>query len=302
MQKSYASKILWFGEQCVLKGSNALAVPFNRFYGKWALNNKVNSPKPDLQPFVQYLDQAATNDNFPSLNIEQFKLDLAKGLYFKSNIPEGYGLGSSGALCAGVFDRYGADQEQSSLPGLKKHLGAIESFFHGASSGTDPLVSYLGKPILIKANGEIQIVRLPETSLPEGFTFFLLDTGIKRQTTPYVRQFLGQYQQASFKQFVDTRLVPTTNLVIEDFLSGQWVDLWSHWSDLSILQYEKMSDWIPVAFHPIWKSGLEGALFKLKLCGAGGGGFLLGITKDWPHFLETHGTTFSLIPIPTIKS
>ena len=38
---------------------------------------------------------------------------------------------------------------------------------------------------------------------------------------------------------------------------------------------------IPEQFRPVWQQGLEGDLFKLKVCGAGGGGFLLGITKDF---------------------
>ncbi len=31
----------------------------------------------------------------------------------------------------------------------------------------------------------------------------------------------------------------------------------------------------------IWESGLQRNDFKMKLCGSGGGGFLLGISKDF---------------------
>ena len=29
-----------------------------------------------------------------------------RGLYFESTIPQGFGIGSSGALCAAIYDRY----------------------------------------------------------------------------------------------------------------------------------------------------------------------------------------------------
>jgi mevalonate kinase len=31
----------------------------------------------------------------------------------------------------------------------------------------------------------------------------------------------------------------------------------------------------------LWETGLETGDFCLKICGAGGGGFLLGFAKDW---------------------
>ena len=38
---------------------------------------------------------------------------------------------------------------------------------------------------------------------------------------------------------------------------------------------------IPPDFKKIWRYGLDSNDYKLKLCGAGGGGFILGITKDF---------------------
>jgi len=36
-----------------------------------------------------------------------------------------------------------------------------------------------------------------------------------------------------------------------------------------------MREMIPPSLHQSWKEGLEGRDYKLKLCGAGGGGFFL---------------------------
>ena len=37
---------------------------------------------------------------------------------------------------------------------------------------------------------------------------------------------------------------------------------------------------IPKLYREIWKKGLEDKTYFLKLCGAGGGGFLMGITPS----------------------
>jgi mevalonate kinase len=38
---------------------------------------------------------------------------------------------------------------------------------------------------------------------------------------------------------------------------------------------------IPSNYHEIWKKGIESNAFYLKLCGSGGGGFILGFTRDY---------------------
>ena len=37
---------------------------------------------------------------------------------------------------------------------------------------------------------------------------------------------------------------------------------------------------IPAKFHDLWKTGLETNDYYLKLCGSGGGGYMLGFTED----------------------
>jgi len=38
---------------------------------------------------------------------------------------------------------------------------------------------------------------------------------------------------------------------------------------------------IPKGFHDLWKQGLESEEYFLKLCGSGGGGFVMGFTRDY---------------------
>ena len=37
---------------------------------------------------------------------------------------------------------------------------------------------------------------------------------------------------------------------------------------------------IPKKFHQLWASGIESNDYYLKLCGSGGGGYILGFTED----------------------
>jgi mevalonate kinase len=57
-------------------------------------------------------------------------------MYFDSSIPQGYGVGSSGALVAAIYDRYAQDKitvlENSwKVIAAKKHILSNGSFFHG---------------------------------------------------------------------------------------------------------------------------------------------------------------------------
>ncbi|MBK7869982.1 MAG: hypothetical protein IPJ74_04455 [Saprospiraceae bacterium] len=157
-------------------------------------------------------------------------------------------------------------------------MAQIESFFHGTSSGTDPLICYLNKPVLIHPGGQIQIVKIPIYST---LTFFLLDTKIARSTGPMVHYFLEKCKEPTFSEKVDNELVAHTNLAIADFLQAEWEHLFEDVTEISRFQMEHLAGMTPDHFHAVWKKGLQGNLYRLKMCGAGGGGFILGCTRDW---------------------
>ena len=85
-----------------------------------------------------------------TFDLEALNKDVADGMYFDSSIPQGYGVGSSGALVAAIYDKYTIEKitvlenlTREKLLKLKTIFGKMESFFHGKSSGLDPLNSYL---------------------------------------------------------------------------------------------------------------------------------------------------------------
>ena len=85
--------------------------------------------------------------NSQYLNISKLIKDFDSGWTLRGNIPTGYGIGSSGAVCAAILDKY--QYESADIETSHNQLIQMESYFHGKSSGLDPLVSFYDKPVLI---------------------------------------------------------------------------------------------------------------------------------------------------------
>ena len=62
-------------------------------------------------------------------------------------------------------------------------------FYHGTSSGLDPLICYLNLPILIKSKTDLGTVGIPDSNNGKG-AVFLLNTGEVGNTQPLVQHFL----------------------------------------------------------------------------------------------------------------
>jgi mevalonate kinase len=200
-------------------------------------------------------------------------------MWFGSNIPEGAGLGSSGALVAAIYDRY-KTEENNNLKELKGQLALLERHFHGKSSGTAPLVSYLCTPLRIESNGSVH----PAPHRPQnkfGPTMFLVDTAIRSKTNHLVEWFLSRWNNdRAFRKIIDNRYEP-----LVDRLIGEFSDSYDHrvWDDLRLLseiQQSIFQPMIPDSFKDHFAKGLKSDHFLLKLCGSGGGGFMLGFTKE----------------------
>lgn len=280
---TYPAKVLLFGEHILMRGASALAAPLPLYSGHWAWS-PADAPVKQLQLHA-WADYLHAQQPEIDLNAEDFRADLRKGLYFHSNIPTGYGLGSSGALCAAVYDRYAAHKilaaDTDRLPELRRILAVMESFFHGASSGVDPLICYLDHPVLLRPDGGIEPVSLPSLQA-NGLILFLLDSGRSRQTGPLVQYFKKSCENPAFEQLVQGELVYHSDAAIHAWLEGRPDDLRRHFFAVSAFQVERLAPMIPEELHQPWREGLTQGRFALKLCGAGGGGFFLGLAGDMP--------------------
>ena len=132
-------------------------MPYPAFFGTWGFRKGMEAD-PDLLRLAQHLE----DETWPvRISVDAFKKELAAGLYFRSTIPVGYGLGSSGAVVAGVFDRYSQGQTLEDLNALRSILGKMESCFHGKSSGLDPLVCYQQQALLLQGKGSFSPAEVP---------------------------------------------------------------------------------------------------------------------------------------------
>ncbi|MBC7713744.1 MAG: mevalonate kinase [Rhizobacter sp.] len=283
IEKKFYSKVLLFGEFSVIQSSMGLCIPYTLFDGKLTFRRDNTAViDPELKAFSLFIKQLIDNNQLNcQFDITSFEFDISQGLYFDSTIPQGYGVGSSGALVAAIFDRY--EQENHStldIAKLKKIFSQMESHFHGASSGVDPLISYLNSPILIKNKNDLGSVVIPKFPKGKG-GIFLLNTKRSRKTEPLVNLFLEKTKNVQFNDLCENQLKPITNDCIKNFLDADTKGLLENFKKLSEFQFEHFSPMIPTLYRDLWVEGIKTNDYSLKLCGAGGGGFLMGITSDF---------------------
>lgn len=288
-EKSFNSKVLLFGEYSVIRESMALCIPYRLFDGRLAFRRDHGGQVDgELKEFSKYLKTLKKSDElFFDFDINSFDFDIGQGLHFDSSIPQGHGVGSSGALCAAIFDRYSKEGQspKNDIMYLKRIFSLMESHFHGASSGVDPLISYINRPIIINRK-EVLEVSLPHFSEGPG-AIFLLNSGRARRTEPLVNLFLEKCKSDSYADICDSVLTPITNHCVNSFLEGDMSSLFGHFRELSDFQYRHFLPMIPKLFRDLWMDALKDEQFYLKICGAGGGGFLLGMTSNFESTCES---------------
>jgi len=285
----FYAKILLFGEYGIIKDSKGLAIPYNSYQGALKLSEELSDSAKDsnnkLKAFYTYLSELDHKDL--DLRLNEFKSDIDKGMYFDSSIPQGYGVGSSGALVASVYDRYANNKitvlenlTRDKLLKLKSVFSLMESFFHGKSSGLDPLNSYLSLPILINSKDNIEATGIPSQKEGKG-AVFLLDSEMTGETQPMVNIFMNKMKNEGFRNMIDKDFARYTDACIDDFLHGNVQSLFGNVKKLSRVVLKHFKPMIPDTFHKLWKQGLESNDYYLKLCGSGGGGYILGFTEDY---------------------
>lgn len=354
----FPAKLLLFGEYSILLGSSALSLPFPHFNASLKLsceepgtssvmlaNSNTESiqgtgsddasggeaeSNRQLRHFFNYLvDDKTGIDAFLDLNC--FLADLNKDMYLQSDIPQRYGLGSSGALCASVYHRYylvrnhpvksfctagsqdplppemnlksggGVDEQNPLQPPdhetmsvLRNRFKMMESFFHGKSSGFDPLVSYLKMPLLQGKDGTVAYVTIKScSSMPK---VMLVDSGLHGETRPLVHDFLQKFIPGGLITSQGKELTRLTDAAIVAFLSNNSDESWNSITQLSQFQLKEFIQLVPQNLRAVWSEGIRTGIFSLKLCGSGGGGYLLCFTRN----SETAAAYFDRKKIRTI--
>lgn len=285
----FYSKILLFGEYGIIKDSKGLSIPYNFYNGalktdglqsETTIKSNIN-----LKRFLVYLK--TINPELVTFDMDALEDDINAGMYFDSSIPQGYGVGSSGALVAAIYDKYAQNKitvlenlTREKLLKLKTIFSDMESFFHGKSSGLDPLNSYLSIPILINSKDNIEATGIPSQKADGKGAVFLLDSGIIGETAPMVSIFMEKMKQEGFRKMLKNQFIKHTDACVDDFLQGDIKSLFSNTKKLSKVVLNHFKPMIPQEFHELWKKGIDTNDYYLKLCGSGGGGYILGFTED----------------------
>ena len=267
---TWPGKLLLFGEYTVLLGGDALAVPVTGLTGEWVVDTVPDHRLMRVLERIQDRERREGN-SFP-LDLERFRAFLEEGGRFRSTIPEGCGLGSSGALVAALIETFGSQALPTQLADRQRLLAQVENLFHGNSSGLDPLVSLERQAI--RVNGTDQSV--DTVPAQPNAHWFLLDTELPRETAPLVHQFHQRLEEEdTYPQAITTSLLPVVEAAITHLLAADDAALWASLQELNALQAELFTPMIPRAIQSIWSH----PDYLLKLCGAGGGGFFLGYSR-----------------------
>ena len=147
----FYGKILLFGEYGVIFNSMALTIPYTHFKGELSFISKykytdfewAQESNQALKEYALHLVELKKNQGTPCLlDLGKLQRDIEKGMYFESPIPQGYGIGSSGALVAAIYSKYAEEKIKSdrrlsskSVLRLKEIFSKMEAYYHGKSSG-----------------------------------------------------------------------------------------------------------------------------------------------------------------------
>ena len=278
MRDRFYSKVILFGEYSMIFDATALMIPLKRFSAQWQLplsfNRAASLPSnQSLKRFCQYLSE---NEALSSLfDLQTLRRDLNEGLFLASNVPSGYGLGSSGTLVAAVYDRYAIRKTEDYLQ-LKTLFGQMESHFHGSSSGIDPLQCYLGQPFKITPEG-VQL--LSDDFLKKDIHICLIDTKIKSNTKPLVNHLKAQRDNPEFLSRFQSEYVPCVTSCIDSMIEGNKELFFSSLKQLTKGQLEFLRPMVTDNTLDLFTADYD-FNFGVKISGSGGGGYVLGFTDN----------------------
>ena len=278
MRDRYYSKVILFGEYSMIFDATALMIPLKRFSAQWQFPQSRNrtaslTSNQSLKRFCQYLSEKEELSNL--FDLQALRRDLKEGLFLASNVPSGYGLGSSGTLVAAVYDRYAIKKTDDYL-NLKTLFGQMESHFHGSSSGIDPLQCYVGKPFKITPQG-MQI--LSENFLKKSIHICLIDTKIKSNTKPLVNHFKAQRENPEFLNRFQSEYVPCVTSCINSLILDNKELFFNSLKQLTKGQLEFLRPMITDNTLDLFTSDFD-FHFGVKISGSGGGGYVLSFTDN----------------------
>jgi mevalonate kinase len=116
--------------------------------------------------------------------------------------------------------------------------------------------------------------------------FFVFDTRTKAGTEKLMKEFLSLQDLPEFRKvYLSDYLPAVNNLYREIILSNQAV-IKSLIKSISAFQLKYFLRMIPEAVRQFWTEGIQSEEYFMKLCGSGGGGYLLVYSEKELNLLK----------------
>lgn len=274
------------GEYGVVIGGSALTLPFQAFSAQIRSVKDIPHDKQKeaqqslvyLKLLYDYIQDLPATAFHAAPDLAHFSVSL-NDYWLDVNIPIGFGLGSSGAVSAAIYDLFFPGSGTLSLEQQKEDLAAIESYFHGKSSGVDALTCHAATALRFHSSGSIDRVEFNPAKIPGDYRFFLLNSGERSDTGPLVKHFLDQMKDPGFKRSMEEEYLPLNQHLIESLLGEREADPAMLLGLISDFQRQYFREMIPDSMMDLWIEGQVSQEYFLKLNGSGGG-MLLGITHE----------------------
>lgn len=263
--KIFPGKVLLFGEYTVIHGEDTLAIPLYKKTANWDYDDLEFESRESLDKFIDYL----IVQGIGKVDLKRFSNEWKDGLFLESNIPKGYGAGSSGSVVASVYDAF-MDKETTDYNELRALFIKMENFFHGSSSGVDPLVSYFGKSIHL-SKGDVHLIDSESLLINN---LYLWDSGVSRSTAPLVDWYKSSYNEF-LKPIVEEKLIPANQKLITSYLDNNKSSFKQFFEQLEKIQLKYLVPMFPRKIKDSLLVLKENYDISFKLCGAGGGGYYL---------------------------
>ena len=113
-----------------------------------------------------------------------------------------------------------------------------------------------------------------------------------------IKIFADRAKTPQYRALISEYFVPDIDDAIAAYLGNIPDILFDSVHKISLFQYRHFPEAVPLAFKNIWLEGLSSDMYKLKLCGSGGGGFILGFCKNLENTQKTMlKSGFHIIPL-----
>jgi mevalonate kinase len=92
---------------------------------------------------------------------------------------------------------------------------------------------------------------------------------------------MEKLKDKGFRKVLKEEFIKYTDLCVDNFINGDLHNLFANTKSLSKVALNHFKPMIPESFHQLWQKGIDSNDYYLKLCGSGGGGYILGFAQDF---------------------